>query len=141
MRNLMWIFGITLGLGSLILKGIELYYSVNFVPTELYVGIVAVLFIGSAIWIGKRFISTSPKEPRRKPFKRNEHAFQALDVSAQELKVLKQLAKGRSNQEIADKLAISTNKVKNTLSGVYKKLEVDRRSKAVKKAKSLKLIS
>ncbi len=139
MRNLIWIFGVTLGLASLILKGIELYYSVNIVPTELYIGIVAVLFIGSAIWMVNKF--TSPKEPGRKPFKRNEHVFQALDVTAQELKVLKQLAKGRSNQEIADELAISTNKVKNTLSGVYKKLEVDRRSMAVKKAKSLKLIS
>ncbi|HET8864409.1 MAG TPA: LuxR C-terminal-related transcriptional regulator [Gracilimonas sp.] len=141
MRNLIWIFGVTLGLASLILKGIELYYSVSIIPTELYIGIVAVLFIGSAIWIVNRFTSMSPKEPGRKPFKRNEHVFQALDVTAQELKVLKQLAKGRSNQEIADELAISTNKVKNTLSRVYKKLEVDRRSMAVKKAKSLKLIS
>lgn len=140
MRNLFWIIGVALGLTSLILKVIELYYSTSIVPTELYVGIITVLFIGLGTWIFKRFTSTSPKEPQQKPFRRNERAIKTLNIGEQELKVLEQLAKGRSNQEIADKLMLSTNKVKTILSGLYKKLEVDRRSIAVKKAKSLKLI-
>ncbi|MFD2531991.1 response regulator transcription factor [Gracilimonas halophila] len=140
MRNLIWIVGVAIGFASLILKGIELYYSTNFIPTELYVGIIIVLFTGLVIGIGNKLISSSPAEPKKKTFKRNERAVKALEISAQELKVLEQLSKGRSNQEIADKLTISTNKVKTTLTAVYKKLEVDRRSKAAKKAKSLKLV-
>lgn len=140
MRNLFWIIGVALGLALMILKSIELYYSTNIVPTELYVGIIIVLVIGLGTWIVKRSTSTSPEEPQEKPFRRNERAMKALNISEQELKVLEQLAKGRSNQEIADKLTLSPNKVKTTLSGAYKKLEVDRRSIAVKKAKSLKLI-
>lgn len=140
MRNLFWIIGVALGLALMILKSIELYYSTSIVPTELYVGIIIVLVIGLGTWIVKRSTSTSPEEPQEKPFRRNERAMKALNISEQELKVLEQLAKGRSNQEIADKLTLSPNKVKTTLSGAYKKLEVDRRSIAVKKAKSLKLI-
>jgi len=54
--------------------------------------------------------------------------------------VLEELAKGRSDQEIADTLSISVNTVKTHLSGLYEKLEVSRRSKATKKARSFKLI-
>lgn len=140
MRNLFWIIGVALGLALMILKSIELYYSTSFVPTELYVGIIIVLVIGLGTWIVRRFTSSSSEEPQEKPFRRNERAMKALNISEQELKVLEQLAKGRSNQEIAYKLTLSPNKVKTTLSGAYKKLEVDRRSIAVKKAKSLKLI-
>lgn len=140
MRNLIWISGLAIGLASLILKGIELYYSITIIPSELYIGVIFVLLIGSIIWVLKRNTSSSSDEPQKKPFKRNERVMRSLEISDQELKVLEQLTKGRSNQEIADTLKLSPNKVKTTLTGVYKKLNVDRRSKAAIKAKALKLV-
>ena len=50
------------------------------------------------------------------------------------------MAAGHSNQEIADRLFISTNTVKTHLNNLYQKLEVSRRAQAVKKARSLQLV-
>jgi DNA-binding NarL/FixJ family response regulator len=140
MRNSIWIFGAALGLAALILKGIEIYYTVNLLPTGIYIGIIAVLLAGLGIWVGKKLISTSSQKANQRPFKINEQAAESLDLSMRELDVLDQLGKGHSDQEIADKLFISVNTVKKHLSSIYKKLNVSRRSMAVKKARSLKLI-
>tara|TARA_R110002049_G_scaffold298055_1_gene487563 strand:+ start:112 stop:300 length:189 start_codon:yes stop_codon:yes gene_type:complete len=55
---------------------------------------------------------------RGKTFKKNERATKALGTREKELKVSEQWSKSRSNQEIADKLTLSTNKVK-TLYSLY----------------------
>jgi two-component system, NarL family, response regulator LiaR len=54
--------------------------------------------------------------------------------------VLEQMAKGLSNQEIADKLFVSLNTIKTHSSNLFLKLDVKRRTQAVQKAKALKLI-
>ncbi len=51
------------------------------------------------------------------------------------------MAEGLSNQEIADKLFISLPTVKSHSSSLYAKLEVKRRTEAVHKAKSLRVIA
>ena len=50
------------------------------------------------------------------------------------------MAKGLSNDEIADKLFISLNTVKTHSSNIFLKLDVKRRTQAVDKAKRLKII-
>jgi DNA-binding NarL/FixJ family response regulator len=47
---------------------------------------------------------------------------------------LRELARGASNQEIADKLFISVNTVKNHVHNILEKLEVDNRREAAKVA-------
>jgi FixJ family two-component response regulator len=79
-----------------------------------------VLFTGFAIWIGEKLTSTAPEELKEKPFKRNERATKALGTREKELKISEQWSKDRSNQEIADKLTLSTNKVNATLCVVHK---------------------
>jgi|AntRauTorckE6833_2_1112554.scaffolds.fasta_scaffold04443_5 DNA-binding NarL/FixJ family response regulator len=140
MRNSIWIYGAALGVAALILYMIEFYLSTNLVPGELYLGILVILLIGSGIWMGKKLTSVSTIEKAEKPFKRNESAVKSFNLTKKELTVLEELAKGRSDQEIADTLSISVNTVKTHLSGLYEKLEVSRRSKATKKARSFKLI-
>jgi len=61
-------------------------------------------------------------------------------VSDREYDVLKLLAEGQSNQEIADLLFVSANTVKTHLAHLYEKLEVSRRTQAIQKAKALSLI-
>ncbi|HNC12260.1 MAG TPA: LuxR C-terminal-related transcriptional regulator, partial [Cyclobacteriaceae bacterium] len=55
--------------------------------------------------------------------------------------VLELMAKGFSNQEIADKLFVSLNTVKTHSSNLFLKLEVSRRTQAVQKAKELQLLA
>lgn len=63
-----------------------------------------------------------------------------MQISDCELEVLEQVAKGLSNQQIADTLFVSVNTVKTHLKNLYEKLEVKRRTQAVEKARELKLI-
>ncbi len=62
------------------------------------------------------------------------------DLSARELDTLKLIAEDLTNQEIADKLFISLNTVKTHLKNIYLKLEVNNRSKAVNKARELRIL-
>jgi ATP/maltotriose-dependent transcriptional regulator MalT len=57
-----------------------------------------------------------------------------------EIDVLRLLAEGGSNDDIAKRLYVSTSTVKTHLVHLYQKLNVARRTQAVQKARSLQII-
>ncbi|WP_420643398.1 LuxR C-terminal-related transcriptional regulator [Candidatus Leptofilum sp.] len=61
-------------------------------------------------------------------------------LSARELEVLRLVADGRSNREIAEQLFVTVGTVKKHLNNVYGKLGVARRTEAVAQARQLKLL-
>ena len=61
-------------------------------------------------------------------------------LTPRELEVLQLIAQGLSNQEIADRLFLSLNTVKTHTSNVFSKLDVQRRTQAIQKAKELGLL-
>jgi LuxR family transcriptional regulator, maltose regulon positive regulatory protein len=61
-------------------------------------------------------------------------------LSARELDVLKCIAQGCSNQEIANQFVISPKTVKRHISNIYAKLEAKNRTQAVSLARALKLL-
>jgi LuxR family maltose regulon positive regulatory protein len=63
-----------------------------------------------------------------------------ITLSAREIEVLSLIAKGKSNQEIADQLYLALNTVKRHAYNIYTKLEVHKRTHAVAKARQLDLI-
>ena len=62
-------------------------------------------------------------------------------LSERELEVLKLIANGLSNPEIARKLFVATSTVKRHINNIYAKLNVHTRTQAVAKAKELKLLA
>lgn len=62
-------------------------------------------------------------------------------LSERELEVLRHVAQGLSNQEIADKLFLSAGTVKRHMSNIYQKLDVHSRTQATDRARNLKLLS
>ena len=61
-------------------------------------------------------------------------------LSPQEQRVLRLLAAGRSNPEIAQELVVSVNTVKTQVQSIYRKLNVNSRWEAREVARHLKLL-
>ncbi len=62
-------------------------------------------------------------------------------LSERELEVLRELAQGASNQEIAERLVITVDTVKRHVSNLLAKLEASNRTQAVARARRLGLLS
>jgi LuxR family maltose regulon positive regulatory protein len=61
-------------------------------------------------------------------------------LSERELEVLRLIAQGHSNQQIADALIVSVGTVKKHLNNIFGKLGVESRTQAVARARALSLL-
>lgn len=136
MKKSILLYGLAVAVGAALLQWLEYRYLVRMVSTPAYVAVVALVFIVLGVWIGTRL--AGPEAPEE--FERNDEAMNYLGISPREHEVLELLARGHSNREIAKALFVSSNTVKTHLSRLYGKLEVSRRTQAVRKARSLRLI-
>ncbi len=118
------------------LEWLRYRHAARVLPTEIYVGLIAIGFIALGLWIGRRL---TPSPPAR-AFVRNEAAIRSLGLSPRECEILEMLASGASNKELARALGISPNTVKTHVARVYEKLDVDRRIQAVEEGRRLALI-
>jgi DNA-binding CsgD family transcriptional regulator len=69
-----------------------------------------------------------------------ERAQTSLGITEREREVLKLLAEGRSNKEIARRLELSPNTVKTHVAHLFEKLRVVRRMEAIVLARELGLV-
>jgi DNA-binding CsgD family transcriptional regulator len=129
-------YGVALALGAFVLQWLENQYALRLFSTEIYIVLLAALFTGVGIWLGRRLGDRPP--PAR--FEKNDRAISALGLSKREVQVLELLAQGGSNDDIAQRLSVSTSTVKTHLVNVYQKMQVSRRTQAVQKARSLQII-
>jgi LuxR family maltose regulon positive regulatory protein len=61
-------------------------------------------------------------------------------LSERELEVLRLLAQGRSNREVASQLVIAVSTVKSHVNSIYSKLRVESRTQAIARARALNLL-
>lgn len=71
----------------------------------------------------------------------DEDNIKKTGISKRELEILQLIDEGLSNQQIAEKLFVSEHTVKKHVSNLFFKLDVQRRTEAVKKAKTMRLIA
>lgn len=136
------IYGLALAFVVFVLKYIEYRFLLRELSVEVYIGVVAALFTAVGIWLGSRLLKEKKVVVQvPMPARVDEEAVLASGLSARELEVLRLMALGHSNQEIADRLFISLPTVKSHSSSLFVKLDVKRRTEAVHKAKSLGLIT
>lgn len=144
MRRTIFIYGVAMAALIGLLKVVEYKYFVRDVPLEVYIGLIAVMFTALGVWAGLRL--TRPKIVREivqtsEPFKLDETNLQKLGISRREYEVLELIAQGLSNQEIADRLFVSTSTVKTHASNLFSKLDARRRTEAIQRAKELRLLA
>lgn len=137
MRKTILIYGTILAAGSFGLEWLQYRFLVHAYPREAWLALIAVFFLGLGVWIGARLFRGAA---RAVPFEANTRVQQALGISARELEVLRLLADGRSNKEIARELDVSPNTVKTHVARLYEKLEVRRRAQAILRARELGML-
>ncbi len=140
----MLLYGLILGGLLIALKLLEFNLVIKNNVFEVYAGIVAVLFCVVGIWVGLKLTNKSKKlvveVQGGEDWKMDESILQELGISKREYDVLELIAKGHTNQEVADKLFVSPNTVKTHLANLFAKLDVNRRTQAIQRAKELNLI-
>ena len=139
MKRTIFFYGLAMAVLIFVLKYLEYRFFIRDLSTEVYVGIIVVVFTSLGIWVGLR-LTRRKVITRGTPFVFNEDLLLRLGISKREHEVLELMAHGHSNQEIADKLFVSLNTVKTHTSNLFLKLEVSRRTQAIQKAKEMGLI-
>ena len=132
------IYGVVLAAGAFGLQLIEYQYLVRNHATETYVVIIALGFMSLGVWVGLRLFRPAATQ---RDFVPNTQAQASLGISERELDVLRLLAAGRSNKEIANELAVSPNTIKTHIANLFGKLEVRRRTEAIGRARELGIIA
>jgi len=130
------IYAASLAVGAFLLQWLEYQYFIRAVSTELYIVFIAALFTALGAWVGTRLTRLPPPVD----FVRNDAVLKTLGVTEREVTVLELLAAGDANKEIARKLDISPNTVKTHIASLFAKLEVQRRTQAIQKARALRIL-
>ena len=137
MARLIVLYALALALAVTGLEWLEYRYVTRAFSTEIYIVLLAASFAALGLWAGHRLTRRRTPAPG---FERNDAALRSLGLTPREYEILWLLAAGQSTKEIARQLAISPNTAKTHIASVYQKLEVQRRTQAVHKARELALI-
>ena len=124
-----------------LLKMLEYHYFARHLRLEVYLGAVALLFGGLGAALTYHLLAGKQDEGLPSPPPRSQKARrEAAGISHREFEVLALMAQGHTNQQIADALFISLNTVKTHSSNLYAKLDVRRRTQAIRRARELQLL-
>ena len=140
MRRTIIIYGLSMAALLGLLKYLEYSFVVRDIPFEFYVGVIAVMFTILGVWVGRRLTRVTYVTSPSSDFELDDAALKRLGISKREYEVLELIAGGLSNQEIAEKLFVSTSTVKTHTSNLFAKLDARRRTQAIQKAKELRLL-
>lgn len=138
------LYGLILGALLIVLKLLEFNLVIKNNVFEVYAGIIAILFCTVGIWVGLKLTNKNKKivveVQGTSDWKLDESMLKELSISKREYDVLELIAQGHTNQEVADKLFVSPNTIKTHLANLFAKLDVNRRTQAIQRAKELNLI-
>jgi DNA-binding CsgD family transcriptional regulator len=126
-------YGALLAVGAIALQWLDYQRLARLHSGDVVLFGVATGFLVLGIVLGMRVFA----RPAPVPFDGNPKAQAALGISERELEVLREIAAGHSNKEIAQRLSVSPNTVKTHVARLYEKLGAKRRTDAILKAREL----
>lgn len=145
------LYSIVLGLLLVLMQYVQYRFLFIRRADSIYTGIVAAVCCAAGIWGGWRWNyarrhNPAPETPLLLPDSavtdtNPEAVIARLGLTPREMEVLQHMSKGLSNQEIADAMFVSLNTVKTHISNVFSKLDVQRRTQAIQKVKSMGLLA
>ena len=132
------IYGAVFALLLLLLKTIEYRFFIRSFSKDIYLGAIALVFTILGFWAASNFLTILNPPPTK--LENFTTAEGSLFLSERELEVIKKMADGLSNQQIADSLYISIHTVKTHTANIFEKLHVQRRTQAVLRAKEMGIL-
>lgn len=129
------LYGVALALGVLALEWVDYQRMARTRSADLALGLIAAGFLALGLFAGWRLFGRQPARAEGNP-----EAVAALGISGRELEVLRALAAGQTNKEIARTLDVSPNTVKTHVARLYEKLDARRRTDAVARARALGIL-
>ena len=140
MKRPIFLYALSMAALLVLLKTVEYRYLVYDLGTEYLVGFIALVFTLLGLWIGWKLTSKSSAQVEPSGARGPLVSPSELGISPREEQVLKLIAAGHSNQEIADALFLSLNTIKKHTSTLFRKLDASRRTQAIEKARKMGLI-
>ncbi len=116
-----------------------LYFGVS--RLEIYLAISAIVLVIIGFYTGYRFFGKKDVIKGTKSILVVKGENNTIGLSKRELEVLELMAKGHTNQEIADLLFVSLATIKSHASNIYDKMDVKRRTQAVQRGLDLGLVT
>jgi len=129
-------YGALLAAGTFVLQWLDYQRLARAHSGDIYIFLIALAFLGLGIFIGVRVFGA----PKPVAFDGNPKAQATLGISARELEVLREIAAGRSNKEIAAHLNVSPNTIKTHVARLFEKLGAKRRTDAINRARELGIV-
>lgn len=143
------LYGVCLAIILFSLKWLELRFLILDHAFEIYIAAIALIFTALGIWLALKLAKPKVKTiiiekeiyiDKPVGFILNQRELNKLGLSKRELEVLKLMAEGLSNQEIASCLFLSLNTIKTHSSRLFEKMNVERRTQAIDIAKKMGII-
>lgn len=142
------VYGLSIAVLVFLLKWLQWNFLIVDNSLDIYSGLIAVLFTVLGIWIalqltrGRKAAPVVVMQERIAdpvPFRIDQAELEKLKLTPREYEVLQLMVKGHSNAEIAESLFLSLSTIKTHASNLFVKMDVSSRTKAIEKAKRLRL--
>jgi DNA-binding NarL/FixJ family response regulator len=133
-------FGLLITALLILFKIAGLYHLYGAANDDIWIAAFSILFLVIGILLSRKLFVKTRIITRQKPSEINSALLQNVGISKREAEILLLMHEGLSNQQIADKLFVSENTVKKHISNIFLKLQVERRTEAIKKALELSII-
>jgi DNA-binding CsgD family transcriptional regulator len=125
----------------LILFRVANFYHINNSSSDgFWIAAFSLLFLVIGILLSRKLFAKTIVVNQQKPAVINHDQLIQSGISKREAEILLLIHEGLSNQQIADKLFVSENTIKKHISNIFQKLQVERRTEAIKKALELSII-
>lgn len=140
MSKTLWPYVLVSVLLLVLLGTLRYYFFAQALALEGYMGLIGIFFLVFGFWLSHQWRKTQSPSPPPPAHTSGESIAPNELLSPREQEVLALLNNGCTNQEIAQQLFLSTNTVKTHIASIYSKLDVNRRTQALAKARSMGLI-
>lgn len=140
MKQVIISFGLLITALLVLFRVPALYRLGNGTPNDFWIAAFSLLFLVIGIVLSRKLFARTVIVNHAKPAVIDPEQLVRLGISKREAEILLLIHEGLSNQQIADKLFISENTAKKHISNIFQKLQVERRTEAIKKALELSII-